>query len=295
MTKLPVSALVASLFLAWTAAAVGQSDPLPARWDELTASDWPKAMERSNQTIILPIGILEKHGPHAPMGSDIISVRELAARATRQEYAVVFPDFFYGQIYEAKHQPGTFALPSRVVWDLLDATVEEIGRNGFKRILIINGHGGNPNLLRYFAQAQLERRRSYAVYFFDPPPDPAHQEKVRQARKSDPAGDQHGGENETSSLLFLRPDLVQQARAKQESGANLKRLAIPNVYTGIWWFASYPNHYAGQAEVATRELGQLITEHRITTLVNTLRAVKADKKTLELQKEFFDRVDRLGK
>jgi creatinine amidohydrolase len=295
MTKLPVSALVASLFLAWTAAAAAQSDPLPARWDELTASDWPKAMERSNQTIILPIGILEKHGPHAPMGSDIISVRELAARATRQEYAVVFPDFFYGQIYEAKHQPGTFALPSRVVWDLLDATVEEIGRNGFKRILIINGHGGNPNLLRYFAQAQLERRRSYAVYFFDPPPDPAQQEKVRQARKSDPAGDQHGGENETSSLLYLRPDLVQQARAKQESGANLKRLAIPNVYTGIWWFASYPNHYAGQAEVATRELGQLITEHRITTLVNTLRAVKADKKTLELQKEFFDRVDRLGK
>jgi creatinine amidohydrolase len=281
----------ASLATAQTPAAA----PLPARWDELTASDWPKAMERSAQTCILPIGILEKHGQHAPLGSDLIKVRELAARATKQEYAVVFPDFFYGQIYEAKHQPGTFALPSRVVWDLLDATVEEIGRNGFKRIVIINGHGGNPNMLRYFAQAQLERRRNYVVYFFDPSADPAQVEKVRQARKSDPTGDQHGGENETSTLLYLRPDLVQQARAKNESGANLKRLTVPNVYTGIWWYASYPNHYAGQAEVATRELGQLITEHNIQTLVTTLKAVKADKKTLEIQKDFFDRVDRLGK
>jgi creatinine amidohydrolase len=285
------SASAVCLVLLSTGTAAAQ----PARWDELTASDWPRAMEKSNQTCILPIGILEKHGPHGPLGSDLIQVRELAARATKQEYAVVFPDYFYGQIYESKHQPGTFALPSRVVWDLLDATVEEIGRNGFKRIVIINGHGGNPNLLRYFAQAQLERRRSYALYFFDPTTDPAQAEKVRQARKSDPAGDQHGGENETSTLLYLRPDLVQQARAKAESGANLKRLDLPNIYTGIWWFASYPNHYAGQGEVATRELGQLISEYRIQTLVNALRTIKADKKTLELQKEFFDRVDRLGK
>ncbi len=287
------SAFAALLVLA--AAGSASAQQLPSRWDELTASDWPKAMERSNATCILPIGILEKHGAHAPLGSDLVKVRELAARATKQEYAVVFPDYFYGQIYEAKHQPGTFALPSRVVWDLLEATVEEIGRNGFKKIVIINGHGGNPNLLRYFAQAQLERRRSYAVYFFDPAPDPAQVERVKQARKSDPASDQHGGENETSGLLYLRPDLVQQARAKNESGADQKRLALPNVYTGIWWYASFPNHYAGQAEVATRELGQLQVEHTIQTLVSTLRAVKADKKTLELQKEFFDRVDRLGK
>jgi creatinine amidohydrolase len=292
--RFPFTTVLVLALAAGTAAA--QKQPaLPARWDELTASDWPKAMERSNQTCILPIGILEKHGMHGPLGSDLIKVRELAARATRQEYAVVFPDYFYGQINEARHQPGTFALPSRVVWDLLEATVDEIGRNGFKRIIIINGHGGNPTLLRYFAQTQLERRRPYALYFFDPPPDPVQAEKVRQARKSDPAGDQHGGENETSTLLYLRPDLVQQSLAKSESGENLKRLTVPNIYTGIWWYASYPNHYAGDGTVATRELGQLITDHNIQTLVSTLRAIKADRKTLELQKEFFDRVDRLGK
>src|SRR5206468_10680017 len=63
-------------------------------------------------------------------------------RSTKSEYAVVFPDYFYGQIYEARHQPGTFALPSRLIWELLDATCEEIARNGFTKIVIVNGHGG---------------------------------------------------------------------------------------------------------------------------------------------------------
>jgi creatinine amidohydrolase len=134
--------MTAALLVAVTSSLSAQE--LHARWDELTASDWPKALERSGRTCILPIGILEKHGPHAPIGSDLIQVREWAARATKKEYAVVFPDYFYGQINEARHQPGTFALPERVVWDLLESTCDEIARNGFDKILIINGHGGNP-------------------------------------------------------------------------------------------------------------------------------------------------------
>jgi creatinine amidohydrolase len=120
------------------------SQKLPTRWDEITASDWNNALTKSNKTCILPIGILEKHGPHVPIGSDLIRVREYALRATQKEYAVVFPDYFYGQINEAKHQPGVFALPERVVWDLLENTCDEIARNGFNKIIIVNGHGGNP-------------------------------------------------------------------------------------------------------------------------------------------------------
>lgn len=267
-----------------------QAQNLPTRWDELIASDWPKALEKSNLTCILPIGILEKHGPHDPIGSDLIHVREWAARATKREYAVVFPDYFYGQINEARHVPGTFALPPRVVWDLLEATCEEIARNGFKKIVIINGHGGNPQLIRYFMQTQLNKRKNYAIFFFEPGTDSAYQKKLAQLHKSDPAGDQHAGERETSSLLYLRPDLVKMDSAKNESGANLKRLNIPNVYTPIWWYADFPNHYAGEGDKATKELGQLMTEHFIDGLVEALKAIKADTKTLELQKEFFDKV-----
>jgi creatinine amidohydrolase len=269
---------------------VASAQDLPARWDELIASDWPKALERSNRTCILPIGILEKHGPHAPIGSDLIHVREWAARATKREYAVVFPDYFYGQINEARHEPGTFSLPSHLVMELLDSTCSEIARNGFNKIVIINGHGGNPNLLRYFIQTQLERRKDYAVYFFDPAPDSVYTAKLTKMHKSDMATDAHAGERETSTLLYLRPDLVKMDSAKNESGSNLKRLAIPNVYTGIWWYANYPNHYAGEGAAATKELGQFITEHTLDILVKALKAIKADTKTLELQNEFYDKV-----
>ncbi len=279
---------LASLLLLSTYSVLAQE--LHSRWDELTASEWPAALKRSGETCILPIGILEKHGPHVPIGSDLIQVREWAARATKREYAVVFPDYFYGQMNEAKHQPGIFALPERVVWDLLEATCDEIARNGFKKIVIINGHGGNPQMIRYFIQTRLEKSRSYAVYFFEPGSDPEYEKKLAALRKSDPAGDQHAGERETSSLLYLRPDLVKMDSANNESGTNQKRLAIPNVYTAIWWYASFPNHYAGEGAKATRELGQLVTEHFIDSFVTALKAIKADAKTLQLQKEFFDRV-----
>src|SRR5580658_3115816 len=263
---------------------------LHSRWDELTASDWPKALDRSGHICILPIGILEKHGPHVPIGSDLIQVREWAARATKKEYAVVFPDYFYGQINEARHQPGTFALPERVVWDLLEATCDEIARNGFKKIVIINGHGGNPELIRYFIQTRLEKQRNYAVYFFEPSGDSAYGKQMNALHKSDQNGDMHAGERETSVLLYLRPDLVKMDSASNESGVNQHRLGIPNVYTAIWWYADFPNHYAGDGSKATVELGKMVTEHIIGQLVTALKDVKADTKTLAIQKEFFDRV-----
>lgn len=286
MNMLKVVALALMLAGVVTGTAVAQN--LPARWDELVASDWPAALKQSGGVAILPIGVLEKHGPQAPIGSDLIHVREWAARATKQEYAVVFPDYFYGQIYEARHQPGTFALPSRLIWELLEATCDEIARNGFKKILIINGHGGNPNFLRFFVQAQLERRRDYVVYFHEPAADPAFTDM--KLRKSDPKGDSHAGERETSTLLYLRPDLVKQDRAATESGENQQRLSLPELYTGIWWYAAFPNHYAGDGAAATAEFGRVLTENRIASVVRALRTIKADTKTPALQQEFFDRV-----
>lgn len=274
------------IFLFSVSFAIAQD--LPTRWDELVASDWQAALDRSKRTCILPFGILEKHGLHSPLGTDLIHVREWAAKATEKEYAVVFPDYFYGQINEAKQQPGTFALPSKVVWDLLEATCDEMARNGFEKILILNGHGGNPELIRYFIQTRLENKKDYAVFFYNPQQDKAFTEKANKMRKTDPAGDQHGGETETSILYFLRPELMKLDRAINESGENQKRWAIPNVYTGIWWFAAYPNHYAGEGAKATKELGKLLFDHEVETFTKAIKAVKEDTKTLELQKEYYD-------
>lgn len=267
------------------------SQLLPSRWDELTASDWELALKESNYTCILPIGILEKHGPHGPLGSDLIRVREWAKRATKEEYAVVFPDYFYGQINEAKHEYGTFSLPSKLTMELLEATVAEIGRNGFKRIIIINGHGGNPQMIRYFIQNQLESKRNYAVYFFEANFPPEVTKKINEMRQSDPSTDMHGGEKETSVLLYIKPEVVKKDRATQESGADQKRHYLPsNLYTGIWWYARFPNHYAGQGEVATPKLGKIITDNVVRSLVESIKAVKADQTTLKLQEAYYNEI-----
>jgi creatinine amidohydrolase len=299
---MPRSALLLTLAAVLSAGALSAADkpadkPLPVRWDELTAGDWPRAMEASKETCILPFGVLEKHGLHSPIGTDILKVREEAQRAARREYAVVFPDYIYGQINEARHQPGTFALPPRVVWDLLEATLDEIGRNGFKRIVILNGHGGNPYLITYFMQSLLSKRRPYAVYYFnDPRPDPAFAEKVAKMHRSDPSLNLHAGEDETARMLYMYPELMQLDRAQGESGADQKRHALPSdVYSPIWWYARFPNHYSGEGDKATRELGEALTEYRLARLAEVLKIIKADRQTLAVQDEFFDRVDALEK
>jgi len=78
-------------------------------------------------------------------------------------------------------------------------------------------------------------------------------------------------------------------RAKDESGADLNRLDLPQgVYTGIWWYAKFPNHYAGDGSVATRELGEFDMKAWADDVANSIRAIKADEVSPRLQKEFFE-------
>lgn len=268
---------------------------LTPQWEKLTASEWEEAMVQSDSTCILPLGILEKHGPHLPMGSDIIVAREIALAAAKQEYAVVFPEFYFGQIYEAKHLGGTFALSSELVWNLLKETVDEIGRNGFKKIILINGHGGNNNLLPYFVQTQLEEQKNYVTYLYSHEADDAYRQRLNELRNSDPSTDMHAGERETSILMHLRPELVKMESTSGESGADRARLNLPeSLYTGIWWYARFPGHYAGKGEAGSEELGEFIFNEQATSLSEAIRQVKNDGRTLAIQKEYFEQVDSLG-
>lgn len=267
------------------------SQEIPTRWDELTFSDWDLALEKSNNTCILPIGILEKHGPGVPIGSDLIRAREWAKRATEEEYAVVFPDYFYGQVNEARQHYGTFSLPSDLTMNLLEATTDEIARNGFDKIIIINSHGGNPQMIRYFIQNQLEKKKDYVVYFFEPGMSKEVRDEMMRIRKTELATDQHGGEREASEIKYLRPELLKLERSPDESGENLNRLKLPStLYTAIWWYASYPNHYAGDASFASVELGKLVTENTLNELITAIKSVKNDHQTLEIQREYFKNV-----
>ena len=275
----------AFLVLLWAGTAAATPATLSVHWEELTADDFRTAIERSQATCLLPFGILEKHGPHLPLGTDLLDVRSAALAAAQREYAVVFPEYYFGQIFEAKHEPGTVAYSSHLQMELLQETTDEMARNGCKKIIIVNGHGGNENLLPFFAQTQLEKPHDYVVYVLPvlsaPPGGPA---------KKSSGPDMHAGESETSKMLATHPDLVHMDRANQESGADQARLALPeDLYTAIWWYARFPYHYSGQGAAATKERGEFEISHWEDVIVQSIRAVKADQTSLALQNEFFEK------
>ena len=201
------------LFVLFAGYAVSQSS-LSAKWEELTAPDFVQAIHQSQGVCVLPFGIIEKHGPHLPLGTDLLDVRFAVSNAVKQEYAVVFPEYYFGQIFEARQQPGTLAYSLSTQLTLLQETVSEMARNGCKKIVIVNGHGGNNSLLPLFGQAQLASQRDYVVYVFGLP-----NENVAGRPALKTPFDMHAGEVETSNMLIARPDLVHQDRAGQQSGA----------------------------------------------------------------------------
>jgi len=276
--------VTAFLLLLGTTPARGQSK-LSVKWEELTAGDFRAAIQQAKGTCLLPFGILEKHGPHLPLGTDLLNVRFAALHAAEQEFAVVFPEYYFGQIFEAKHQPGTVAYSMELQLKLLQETTDEMARNGCKKVVIVNGHGGNEHLLPFFAQAQMASPKDYVVYVLD-----GERNRPGGPAKKSTGVDYHAGENETSNTLYTHPELTHIDRAGRESGADQKRQNLPDfLYTGIWWYARFPNHYSGDGSVAAKELGEWNVEGWISTVVEAIRAVKADDASLKIQNEFYEK------
>jgi creatinine amidohydrolase len=258
---------------------------LPYHYGELTAPEFVKAVDQSGGICIIPAGILEKHGPHLPLSTDIIAAREIASRAAKQEYALVFPEYYFGQIYEAKHQPGTIAYSPELAWNILEETCEELSRNGITKIVIVNGHGGNTHFFSYFCQSQLAARKDYVVVLFQSD-DREVNRQINELRTTDYGG--HADEVETSTIKAIRPDLVHENQASSQSGTDQDRLSgLPYAYTGIWWYASYPNHYAGDGSTPNPEIGELRLKSRSHQLAELIRALKQEDSVKKLQDKFY--------
>jgi creatinine amidohydrolase len=262
---------------------------LSIHYGEITAPDFPKAVEKAGRTCIIPAGILEKHGAHLPLATDLFLAREISSRAAKKEYTLVYPEYYFGQIFEAKHQPGTIAYSPDLVWQILEETCEELSRNGIKKIIIVNGHGGNTNFFSYFCQSQLAARKDYVVVLFSPD-DRKINQKVNELRETNYGG--HADEVESSMVYSIRPDLVKADQAPTQSGRDQERLAnLPFGYTGIWWYASFPNHYAGDGSNPNKEIGELKFESRSEQLAELIRMLKENNAISELQNQFFDEAE----
>ena len=248
-------------------------------WEELTAQDLKAGAVESEGVCVLPIGVIEKHGDHLPLGTDMYSVRAVAEKAAEISTAVVFPYYFFGQIAEARHVPGCLAPSGRLIMDSLLEMCDEIHRNGFEKILLLSGHGGNGHFLPFFAQMFPGLKRHYAVYVHGAHLITEEQRKTVEARTGIGDMGSHAGFKEASVIMHLRPDLVHMDKVKvkeSESLERLKDLKDNSVFTGFNWYADYPHHFAGDPSAAKAEYGALIFDMLVSNTVNTIKAIKAD-------------------
>lgn len=266
-------------------------------WEELTGDQFPQAVAAAQGVCLLPLSCIERHAHHLPLGTDMYIGRELCRRAAEIEPAIIFPDFIFTQILEARHCPGTIAIEPDLILRLLDNICREIARNGLTKIIIVNAHGGNDYLIHFFVQTQLTSPRDYVIYVAEPPL--TLEEEAALKAQWQTTVDGHAGESETSAILTIRPDLVRtdQLRVDREGMPleRLKALRDIGVDTGVWWYADHPTHYRGDGSPATAEKGERLLAARAHALARVIRVIKEDGETKRLQDEFFSASQQHGR
>ncbi|MEA3335158.1 MAG: creatininase family protein [Chloroflexota bacterium] len=256
------------------------------QWETLTSLEFVDAVEACQGVGIIPVGVIEPHASHLPLGTDMITAHWLACRVAEQEPVVIFPAYPFGTNIESAHLPGSVAIGRDLILALLENVCDEMARNGLTRIILLSGHGGNRHFLPFFVQTLPERDKTYAVYYADLPPMPDG-DALLQTKEIG-----HACEWETSVMLHIAEDLVKMDQVPPKPFSNLARLRQlqeTGAYTQADWFSQYPFMYVGDASQASAETGRKFLEHTVASLVDLIRAVKADGVTPELVREFLQK------
>lgn len=249
------------------------------KWEELTPSDFARAVKQTQGVCLLPIGVIEPH-PRLPLGAELIEPREIAIRASQREPALVFPWYYFGEINSIKHMPGTIALKGDMVIRLLSSVCEEISRNGLKKILIINGHGFS-DYLTFFTRQMLEEQRDFMVYLTD-----WWEGLEGQLQQFD---------MHVAMQLALNGELVKMEQTPEKEYDeprgrydHLPGLATPTPTYGGGDVISDDN--LNMLENGVKE-GQELLEAAVKKLARQIQAVKQDEVAVQRYKDFFDKCD----
>ena len=178
-------------------------------WNELSSGELADLGDRGT-VAVLPIGSVEQHGPHLPLGTDTMIAESVAhaALAGPVPPAVALPTISVALSSEHTWAKGTLSLPPGQLLSLLDSIGSAVARAGLKRLVFLNGHGGNSAALRVAAR---ELRLSHGLLtFVAHPHTPAD-----QGGTSSEGLEIHAGFRETSVMLHLRPDLVRMELAER--------------------------------------------------------------------------------
>ena len=255
---------------------------------------WPEVNEavKMKKVILLPVGSTEQHGPHLPLDVDNLLATSICLEAGRRapQKILVAPSIPYGYNINAMDYPGTLHVAYDHFVEYCADVCKSFAYHGFKRVVIVNGHGGNTALLEVVGRKTVMETDALVASFMWWNMLRVNPDFVDSFRESVfPGGSGHACEIETSAYLCLASDKVQMDRAKDYIAWYNQKGA-----TGFQWadaFGSGPVSLVewtstfveegvfGQPTLATAEKGQRIIEEAVSRLV-------------QFVEEFQDRVPR---
>jgi creatinine amidohydrolase len=186
-----------------------------SNWENLTMPGF-EALLGQTRTVIQPVGSIEEHGPHLPLGTDAFHALELARRVARNRPLLVAPPLFYGLCRSTREHPGTVSLSAGTLRRLLLDLGREFYRQGLRNLIILSGHAGGTHMAALVEAgeillAELPQARIAVVNVL---------ELLREVFAARPGlvatkGDAHAGEVETALMLAIHPDLVKGTAAPE--------------------------------------------------------------------------------
>ncbi len=222
-----------------------------------------EARLREDPLLIVPVGALEAHGPHLPLGADQIQAEATADSLAERTHALVAPTIAYGSCSVARNFPGTVSLQIAELEPFARGVFTEYGRMGVRRMLVLSGHAEPRHMaaLREAAEAACRAHphlRTVVLSDYD---------FVYELRGTEaPPTDGHAGMLETSRLLLLAPDRVGPSRPNVRAQ---RSPFVPTPPSPSEWSESVQ----GDTVPANAEIGARVQEHVMARLEETVRAL----------------------
>ena len=256
-------------------------------WNELTSDELGR-MPREKTVILFPIGSLEIHGSHLPVGADGLVIEKIAQLAAEKEPpSLVLPTLDYAYANENAHFSGGISLSAKTLISVVEEICDEVSRNGFNKIILLNGHGGNNQILRAIQRDLLRERRDYVVYMYVEPWSPIEQD-IKELAKG--ATINHACEIETSIALYLIGHLVKLNKVKNEAKTGASKLP-DYVKTSVSWQGYCIEGYLGDPRRATIEKGKRLADKWVSEVASLIKVVREDTASSRVLDDYYRRAN----
>ncbi len=236
-------------------------------WLTLTSEELEKVVQQ-NLPVILPLGSIEKHGQHLPAGTDSLIAYKVACLAAKRESVIVAPPLYYTSVSNTHTFPGGISIRVDLLLKLLENICDEIYRNGIKKIIIFNAHGGNISLVKTFARYTLELHKPYLLFLVEP--WALIKKEINKVKESKNTG--HACEIETSHMLYLYPGLVRKDRIRRARPSLKFDIKPAQIVTE--WKVTRPDGFIGDPTKASREKGEKLIKAWVANLADLISRIK---------------------